>query len=209
MTYAQTSATGALTVSPAPASVTLGLVEPDLQRIGPPGVGHDQSRWAWPPPSRTPIRSGNPVASPTTVGAVSRHRDDHRSQLLGQRIRNPVYHAQPADDHPERPGPDLRRDRQVRHRHDQPRGAALHHQIHGRERQLRGQSHRRGQLPRDRDDHRPNYTGSEFATFVIAPAAINVTGITASNKVYNGSTTATVHAGTLCWWAWSRATRWR
>jgi hypothetical protein len=37
-----------------------------------------------------------------------------------------------------------------------------------------------------------NYTGSASGTLVIAPASVSVTGITAGNKVYDGTTSATV-----------------
>jgi hypothetical protein len=38
-----------------------------------------------------------------------------------------------------------------------------------------------------------NYTGTANSTFVITPAQINVTGITASNKVYDGGTAAAIN----------------
>ena len=53
----------------------------------------------------------------------------------------------------------------------------------------------------------PNYSGSAIGTLVITPAQISVNGITASNKVYDGSTTATIDTANARWWAWSRATR--
>ncbi len=39
----------------------------------------------------------------------------------------------------------------------------------------------------------PNYTGSAIGTFVITPAQVSVSGITASGKVYDGTTAATIN----------------
>ena len=47
----------------------------------------------------------------------------------------------------------------------------------------------------------PHYTGSASGTFIIAPAQIIASGITASNKVYDGTTKATVNAtNAACDW---------
>ena len=39
----------------------------------------------------------------------------------------------------------------------------------------------------------PNYTGSASGTLTVGPAAVTVTGITAANKVYDGTTSATIN----------------